>query len=85
MIETIRAMLIARKDRKDLRKRLEGLEKALESHLLDHDLISFKALDLLERVENKLNGKKGGRPKQEEETENDISKGVMLTPDGKYL
>jgi len=85
MIETIRAMLIARKDKKDTKRRLEGLEKALESHFIDHDNISFKALDLLERVENKLNGKKGGRPKQEEEIENDISKGVMLTPDGKYL
>jgi hypothetical protein len=78
---------MARKDRKDLRKRLEGLEKALESHMLDHDNMNFKALDLLSRVESKLAGKKGGRPPNEEpeETEKDINQSIFLSPDGKYI
>jgi chromosome segregation ATPase len=88
MIENIRQFLTARKDRKDLKRRLEAIEKALESHMIDHDNINFKALDLLQRVEDKLSGKKGGRPKLEEEPEEiekDINKPVLLSPDGKYI
>jgi hypothetical protein len=78
---------MARKDRKDLKRRLEAIEKALESHMLDHDNVNFKALDLLQRVEDKLSGKKGGRPKNEEpeETEKDINESIFLSPDGKHI
>lgn len=74
-------MIKARKDRKDIKKRLESLEKAYEQHLLDHDDLNFKALELLERLECKISGLKGGRPKKET-TENNISKNILLAPDG---
>jgi hypothetical protein len=82
MIEHILAMIRARKDRNDLKKRLETIEKAYEQHLLEHDDLNFKALELIDRVEKKLSGLKGGRPKKEPESESNISKNILLTPDG---
>jgi hypothetical protein len=82
MLQYLKAMLVAKRDKKNLQKRIESLEKAIEQHLVDHQDLTLKALELLERVENKLDGRKGGRPKKEEPTENNISKSIILSPDG---
>jgi len=67
MFKALIAILKARKDRKNLLKRVESLEYAMEQLTLERDDESLNALDLLQRVECKLDGKKGGRPRKEEE------------------
>jgi two-component sensor histidine kinase len=84
MFKPLIAVLKARKDRKNLLKRVEALEFAIEQMTLERDNDSLSALDLLTRVEAKLDGRKGGRPKKEE-TETDISKSILLTADGNLI
>jgi len=69
MFKSLIAVLKARKDRKNLLKRVEALEYAMEQLTIERDDESLNALDLLQRVEAKLDGKKGGRPKKEEAEE----------------